>query len=398
METDLKKPLLLVLSDSPSISTGFGTVAKNILAPLREVYEIAIFALGYSGDWVPEQSLYRLYQTGRSMYGYERISMLVKMLKPDLIFIINDPWIASEYTIRIREDHYTVPIIVYTPVDSVNLKHQFVNPLNQCQHIIAYTEFGKRELTKHALSVPVSIIPHGVDTSVFYPIDKQVARETIGMPTDKFYVMNVNRNQPRKRIDLYLYYCAEWLKKYPHDDVLIYYHGALKDSGIDVEQYTHYLGIDSIFATTHTDLSASIGIPLDQMKFIYNSADVFFTPCGSEGHGLTIHEAMACGIPCILPDYSALGEWPRGACYYVGLSNVPTLTVNGGNTIQRIADMESSIEALEDMYTDHKLREYLSVKAFERATEDRFNWTNIAAQFRVILQAYTKEKDNGTIG
>ena len=52
----------------------------------------------------------------------------------------------------------------------------------------------------------VNVIPHGVDTQVFFPLNRQHARQALfpDRPElqDAFIVLNANRNVLRKRVDL----------------------------------------------------------------------------------------------------------------------------------------------------------------------------------------------------
>src|SRR6185503_10536800 len=120
----------------------------------------------------------------------------------------------------------------------------------------------------------------------------------------------VDRNAPRKRLDLGMYYFSEWVKDKP-ENVMFYYHGALKDEGWDIGDLARYLGIDKRLVLSHQDLNPALGFPLEAMKLVYNLADVKLS-CATEGWGFTAMESMACGVPNIALAYSALGEWARG--------------------------------------------------------------------------------------
>lgn len=69
-------------------------------------------------------------------------------------------------------------------------------------YAVAYTRFAESELQKAGLAIPTTIIPHGVDTMVFYPEAKEVARDFLHMNRDWFVVNITDRNAMRKRIDL----------------------------------------------------------------------------------------------------------------------------------------------------------------------------------------------------
>lgn len=90
--------------------------------------------------------------------------------------------------------------------------------------------------------------------------------------------------QPRKRLDLGIYYFSEWVKRTNKpDNVKLYYHGALNDMGYDMLDLAKYWGVDERFIITSRDMNMNTMLPLDKLKLVYNSADVFWKPCASEG-------------------------------------------------------------------------------------------------------------------
>jgi glycosyltransferase involved in cell wall biosynthesis len=384
-----RKPNIIILSDSPHLSTGFATVAKNIASRLKEEWDISFYAIGYAGDYTPLQQEYKLYTTGDGLYGGDRAAELIKILKPDCVFIINDPWVAGRYTVKIRAKNADIPIIVYTPVDAHNLNAEYVQLLNLATHVIAYTQFGIDRLQESGLDIPTSIIPHGVDSSVFYSTDKNEARNEFGFPQDRFVVLNINANNPRKNLDFFFFIFSEWVKTYKHDDALVYYHGQLKGQALNVEQYCEYLGIDDRLMISDPRLNGIFGFPVDAMRTVYNCADVFMTTCCNEGWGLTTHEAMACGIPTIAPDHAAVAEWAKGGFYKVAVDHrYPKSTYDGLNTVHYLPQYEASLQSLEDMYQRRDLRKMYSSAGYKVATQNKYNWENIVSEFNSVFKIY----------
>jgi glycosyltransferase involved in cell wall biosynthesis len=104
---------------------------------------------------------------------------------------------------------------------------------------------------------------------------------------------------------------------------------------------------------------------------------------------------MACGIPNIVPEYSALGEWPRGGVHYTQISRIPDYTTKGLNTRGGIPDIDSTIQALELLYNNEQYRKELGQKGYLIATQAQFDWKNIAAQFETVFRAEAMEIDDG---
>lgn len=387
------------MGDSPTRSTGFGVVVENIITRLSDAWEVSILGINYYGDPHTYQSKWKIYvpSIGGDVYGFQRLPEVVSIEKPDLIFIVNDPWIVVRYLDVLQKHKITTPVIVYTPVDSPHVKEAYVKPMNAAAHVITYTQFGLDELRKSGLTADASVIPHGVDKEYFYPVPQNEARQLLFAGTslekrDPFVVLYCSRNQPRKRVDLFIYIMARWLKTYPHDDVYFHYHGAPKrDTGWDVDALTAYwareynLDLSERLILTSRNLTPSSVLPKDKLKYVYSAADVYFHVCANEGWGLPIAEAMACGIPTVVPQYSALAEWPKGAVTYVPVDEHPWANPSDVDTIHRFVDVDHAVETLEMMYQDPAYRKRMGHVAHEHMQQPMFSWDTIAHQFETIF-------------
>jgi glycosyltransferase involved in cell wall biosynthesis len=133
---------------------------------------------------------------------------------------------------------------------------------------------------------PVSIIPNGVDTGTFRPMDKVAARKVWGLPEDRRIVMFgalFGTQDPRKGFS----YLSDALRRLAAskagDKLLAVIFGA--DSG------DRDLGVEARYMGTireRGDLAA-----------LYACADVMVVPSTEENFGKTALEAMACGVPTV---------------------------------------------------------------------------------------------------
>lgn len=396
----ITKKKLFIIADA-GCDTGFASVTHNLIENLHTKWDIHVLAINYQGDPHPMQSKSKMYNPSAraqgDFYGINRIAELLHGIKPDLIFMINDPWVASSYQPIIEKSGYKCPVILYTPIDGHNVMNAYIEPLNKFSHVIGYTQFGIDQLQKGGLTIDTSVIPHGVNKKLWKPTDRAEAREKQGFPNE-WYIVNVtDRNQIRKRIDLAFYYFAAWIHSTNKPEhVKIHYHGGMQDTGWDLFQLAESFGIKDRLIISAPNISAQNGIPLELMPYFYAPADVGFSTTMGEGWGLTTHERMAMRIPMIVPRYSALGEWPNGGVHYTEISNIPYFNINSLNTKGGVPDMESSIVALEKMYVDIDYRNDIAQKGYELATQSKFSWYNIAATFNnVFLDVIQKEKSNG---
>ncbi len=395
MTYSTKKKLFLIAD--AGCDTGFASVSHNLIENLYDRWDIHVLGINYQGDPHPIQSKCKLYNPSAKvqgdLYGINRVGELLHTIKPDVALLVNDPWVGSSYQPLFEKSKYDVPIVLYTPIDGLNIMNEYIEPLNNFTHVIAYTNFGVAQLQKGGLTIPTSVIPHGVNKKLWKPLDRKEAREKQGFDEDWFIVNVTDRNQIRKRIDLAFHYFAEWAKDKP-DTVKLHYHGAVKDSGWDLLQLAHYLGISDRLIISGKHISAQTGIPLDVMPWFYAPADVGLSTTMGEGWGMTMHERMAMKIPMIVPRFSALGEWANGGVHYVDINPIPYYNTNGLNTCGGIPDMQSTIDALELMYTNQTYREDIAQKGYELATQSKYMWKNIALQFNTeLLKAIRTHKN-----
>ena len=347
------KKKMLYVGDFP-VQTGFGVVSNNLIATFRNEYDLHIMGVNYYGDYDPLCEGLRVYPAtlgGSDVWGKERLEGMVRSIKPDVVFILNDCWIANDY-MTILSEIKDIPFktVLYTPIDAENVKPDFAAGLVKFDAVVTYKE-------------------------------------------DDYIVLCLQRNQPRKRLDLTFFYFAEWVKRYDLPmSVKIYYHGALQDFGIDIIQWCQYLGIEDRLVISSPNITASRGLTPDQLNLVYNNADVFFTTTAAEGWCLPVAEAMAVGTPVILPNHSALCEWPRPNAVYMECYPFPQLTDRGLNTIHHVTEMESAISALHRVYTDSALRAELGQRSLAHMRQSKFSWNVIGKQFVEIIDGCFKSK------
>jgi D-inositol-3-phosphate glycosyltransferase len=363
--------------------TGFSAVTHGVLNNLHKTWDVTVLGINYYGD--PHDYPYPIYPAslGGDLWGVRRVQALVQKVQPDVVLTLNDPWIVKDYIPALKG--MATKKVAYMPIDAKNIKPDFLNPLNELDLAIAYTEFGREELTAGGLTIPIEVIPHGFEPDIFRPIPKNEARKALGISEDWFIVGMVARNQPRKRHDLLIQYFAEWAKDKP-EHVRLYLHCALHDMGWDILQLAQHYGIEERLIITSPNLSAVAGVRREQLPFIYSSFDVHAMTTMGEGWGLPVLESMACGVPQIVPEWSALAEWPKGGVHYVPCTSVFANT-GGLNTVGGIADKQLYIEAFERMYTDHTYRQEMADNALAKARSPEFSWPNVSLRFHTVLKS-----------
>jgi glycosyltransferase involved in cell wall biosynthesis len=134
----------------------------------------------------------------------------------------------------------------------------------------------------------ITVIPNGVDTTIYKPIEKRSARRILGLPeTGRFILFGAMNSTSDFRKGFHLLLPA--LR-------------ALADA--DLSMNTELL----VFGGTIADNAIDCGFPVRSLGFfqddvslalLYSAADVFVAPSLQENLANTVMEAMACGTPCV---------------------------------------------------------------------------------------------------
>jgi glycosyltransferase involved in cell wall biosynthesis len=156
-------------------------------------------------------------------------------------------------------------------------------------------------------------VPHGIDTGIWSPGDRNAARSLLGLPGDVFIAGICAANiGPRKAWGEQLAAFADYRRSDPSALLLIH---AAPDhpEGMNLKHLRDHLGLqDAVKFGEHTAMDDP------QMVNWYRSLDVLLAATYGEGFGIPVAEAMACGVPVIGTDCSAISEKiPRGAGWLV---------------------------------------------------------------------------------
>lgn len=390
----------ILWSSDAVAQTGFARVTHNVVGRVHGVddIEVAVLGVNYVGD--PHRYPYPIYPAGNraehDLYGIARLGEVCEYTQPDLIVLVNDPWNVAEFIQRAKQP---VPMMAYMPVDGANMKPDIAITLNQLSLAVFYTEFGLLQARNGGFTGRAMVIPHGIDSTIYSPVPQAEARHVLGfdrtLASDPFIVLNANRNQPRKRLDLTIAWWAQWWNAQGKpDDAYLYLHAANHDIGWDLIQLAKYFGMNKQMIVTSLRHDASSGVAEEKLSYVYSAADVQVSTTQGEGWGLTTHEGMACGAPQLLPDWSALGEWTRGAARLVRCDQI-AVTPEQINVIGGIANQQEWMDGLTAYRTDPDYRRHMSNLAFARAHETRLTWADVTARFR---EAFTLAMTEETYG
>ncbi|GAX83301.1 hypothetical protein CEUSTIGMA_g10727.t1 [Chlamydomonas eustigma] len=274
----------------------------------------------------------------------------------------------------------------------LNQKKAYIENLNKsADAVIVFTEFWKTTIIDQGLTLPTYVLEHGFDGVRYFPIPKDIARTYLGLDQNDFLVLNLNRNQPRKRWDTCMKAWAEVVSRAPNSrmklvigtamhgswDLLEIYERELKKRSLTLE-----LGMKHIVVLDRPNMLSDFDI-----NVLYNATDLGINTCDGEGFGLCNFEHAALGIPQVVPriggfldffdDNNSTLVFPSIA-YYVDSSRD---SVGGEALMCSYTDFAIAIESY---HNDQNLRKTHG-DSCRSTIPKKYDWDKLAEKLSVIL-------------
>jgi glycosyltransferase involved in cell wall biosynthesis len=220
----------------------------------------------------------------------------------DAVFTMMDIWVLDPVLLSKVKN-----FIPYVPIDHDPPPHHVLDRLRYAFKIITFSKFGQRVLEKEGFTS--TCIPESTNVNVFKPMDKKEARAFIKVPDDIFLFGMVGANKdnpPRKSFQEAIDAFKIFHDKHPKSGLFI--HTLLQQAGgFPILDYIKYLGLENCFyALPDYQVLYKSDHPVIAQEM--NAFDVLLQPSQSEGFGLPIIEAQACGVPVITTDFTAQAE------------------------------------------------------------------------------------------
>jgi glycosyltransferase involved in cell wall biosynthesis len=132
----------------------------------------------------------------------------------------------------------------------------------------------------------IRTISNNIDTKEFFPVDKQIARDILGLKTDKKIILcgSTSLKDFYKGFSKYM----EALKQLDKNKYFLCFFGNLDKSVADELGFEY-----KSFGYLNDNIS---------LRLVYSCADVFVAPSLMDAFGKTIAESMACGTPAVCFD------------------------------------------------------------------------------------------------
>ena len=352
---------IMPISDSPWAPTGFGTNTKNVSAILtKEGHHI-----GYAGcqnpthvKYTTEWPLGQDKQTyswenlpimfpGQEKYGEKSFGHWVKQFKPDVILTHLDfqmfmhvagakspqqatiPLYNSKGKLLTRKERQDLLTEMFKtiskgpgwkwaaviPFDGQPCIPNWQKLLDQIDYKLCMSRYGQLCMEEEFENCEESwYMPHGVDCDFFKPkLEPMYGKDKLkDVAGDAFVVGCVARNQHRKNIPRLVKGFKEFVDRndLKPDQAKLILHMDWNDAmGWKFPEFAAQYGLeDYLLPPLMGVLDAGEAISESGMVDLYNCMDAFVLPTAGEGFGIPTIEAMACGVPVAVTNYTTAWE------------------------------------------------------------------------------------------
>ena len=235
--------------------------------------------------------------------------------------------------------------------------------MDSARYIIALSSVESVDI-QNLYDIPeekIIVFPPGVDLQNFYPVDKSVAKEALGMKNHK-YILFVGRIDPIKGFEILLE-MAQILKKKNEFQLIIVGGGSIRSKEL-IELQSK---IDSKDLSDDVVLIGSV--PHQQLKTYYSAVDVFVLTSFYESLGFVILESMACATPVVASN----------------VGGIPTLVDDSltGFLIDE-NNPESFAEKVEELLIDNNLNYKMGQEGLKKAK--LISWTQMTIQMNSFFE------------
>lgn len=413
-----QKPRVLIISDTPVITSGMGIGHYQLASGLHETGKYTVASFGWFWHSAQQQKLewkfpWKQFTNSRKErpYGHPDnwpnssdtdyknsaiYQVINDLFKPDIVIGMGDYWMLDYvYRMPIRDSFKFIHEI---PIDGEPVPKFFIKDLRTADVLVSMSQYGKRVIQDRDKYCNIVVIPRGINVHEFTKINapKDIIREKY-MPAAKgnFVVGVFDRFQDRKQIGRAIEAFAKFISDGKHKDCDLYLHMDLKDP-FSTSQNKTLEGEDGLIERygikdriiVNRDVTVEKGVATKDLNAIYNCCDVRLSATQGEGFGLTIWEAMACGLPVIATNYTTPPELlgtngERGL-----LANVQAYISGMYNIERALIDTTHAAKLLDKLYRSPSLRREIGENA--RRYVQKFKWDSIIKQWEQVIDNCVK--------
>ena len=299
--------LLICMSEyPPDYSAGIGNVAYNVVERLWRMRVECTVCSPNAGIKLGSSKMIDKFGILGLLYYWHQVSKYFKKRARDYdlvwlhnpLFLKNNPFKNALVTMHVTaygqiiHKIYPLHLHIYKKISS-KIERYRINKMNEKTRFTAVSPQVCKELEEIGVNKErITYIPNGVNTERFKPSDNKILlRQKFNIPRDNLVILSLGRlsdqKQPQKLIEVFLVIEKEM------EDVTL----AIAGKGGLLEK------TKALVRQKNLKNVRFLGYVDEKDKpYLYACSDYYIMTSKYEGQPLTLLEAMASGLPCIVSD------------------------------------------------------------------------------------------------
>ena len=335
-------------------------------------------------------------------FGEKIVVDYIQKVDPEIVIIYNDLVVINSLIEQIKTiQDRRFKLIPYIDIVYKNEKNALIKNIDKlCDGGIMFTRYWENVIKYQGFTKKTHILEHGFNKDNFYPIPKKLCRKFFNMKESDFVIVNLNRNQPRKRWDICLMSYIKFVSKHLGEPIRLLIatsmHGGWDLSDLIVSECRKY-------DITMEDLKKHLIILQNpqqisdfDINIMYNVGDIGLNTCDGEGFGLCNFEQAGVGVPQIVPNIGGFKDF-----FIKGKNSIlidPKWTYYCDHSRDFVAgeaevcDVDDYVNALEFYYTHRKLITNHGQAARENILSN-YSWTSKGKHLYDIIMEETRHME-----
>ena len=295
---------------------GIESYVKNLLFQLPKI-GLNVLLIGFDPNYNSSESYSYIQITSKNNRWIYLINLWIKSLFlnlsssdiihahrlddmfPFVLFYKSNPKVCTLHgktveNIRIKHSNFTTK--VYEIIEKITLKKL----IKQNSRLIAVDKLTKQFYVKRYpwLKDKIIVIPVGVDTIKFKPLDKKKMLKKYKFSYDDKIIMYIGRLEKEKNLDFLLRSFVAVRNRFQQAKLVLVGDGRERKNlerlakGLDLTENIYFLG----------------SVEHSKIPELLNCADVFVLCSLYEGSPTVIKEAIACGVPVVSTDVGDISK------------------------------------------------------------------------------------------
>ena len=306
---------VLIASDAPWHPTGYGTQLKAFCRRMvADGHRVYVYCAGaFMGGYVDYEPGVTVVGSGGNddRWGNRSWPEIVDHVDPDLIFTWLDVHGMHAY------GWSEAPTYMWTPIDTHPIPKEEAEILGRAAKIMVPSLWGKQILEDEGFAS--SYVPCGIDLDVF-TIDaegrtrwRRQLRPEIDDDTFLIGMVGLNTGSPDRKGYGYAFDVIKAFRDtHPDEKIAVYIHTDPYGDGMSINliNLRDRMGLRDLIAFNPPQLPW--GRPSLYMRDMFNAFDVYLHTAITEGFGVPVVEAQACGVPVVVNACSSVTELSTG--------------------------------------------------------------------------------------